>query len=241
ICPVPLHHWTADMGGRGVNIVACFQSRAQLVDRYGPAKAATIINNSGARVLYGGTADRDDLSYWSALAGERDEWVPALDANGRTTSRHLRRVPVLPVAQLATLAPARVVVFTSDIPPVIGWAEQAWRRRDVHAHHHPNALTVRTRAAITRRRAAARAKLWEITEPCVLWGVAGTRAVDAAIAAAFIGFGRWCAAEWRDLRQRVFGTAIPPPYTPPAIAPRLTVVEDEQVDTGEPQDEGSIR
>lgn len=155
ICPVPLHQWTADMGGRGVNIVACFQSRAQLVDRYGEAKAATIINNSGARVLYGGTADRDDLTYWSSLAGERDEWVPALDANGRTTSRHLRRVPVLPVAQLATLPPARVVVFTSDIPPVIGWAEQAWRRRDVRAHHNPGALTVRARAGLARHRVAA--------------------------------------------------------------------------------------
>ncbi len=30
ICPIPLHQWTADMGGRGVSIVACFQSRAQV-------------------------------------------------------------------------------------------------------------------------------------------------------------------------------------------------------------------
>ena len=33
ICPVPLHPWTADMGGRGVTICAAFQSRAQLLDR----------------------------------------------------------------------------------------------------------------------------------------------------------------------------------------------------------------
>ena len=109
ICPVPLHQWSADMGGRGVNIVACFQSRAQLIDRYGDAKAATTINNSGGRVLYGGTADRDDLEYWSALAGERDERVATRDARGRVISWTLRRVPVLPVAQLATLAPGRVV------------------------------------------------------------------------------------------------------------------------------------
>jgi hypothetical protein len=242
ICPVPLHHWTADMGGRGVNIVACFQSRAQLIDRFGEAKAATIMNNSGARILYGGTADRDDLLYWSALAGERDEWVPTLDASGRTTSRHLRRVPVLPVAQLATLPLARVVVYTSDIAPLIGWAEQAWRRRDVHAHHNPNALTVRARAAIVRRRAAARAKVWEIAEPYIVWGAAGTHAVDAAIAAAFVKFGRWCASEWRDLRHRVVGTARPAPYTPPAVAPRLTAVAGshaEETDAGERADEGA--
>ncbi|MDN5856018.1 MAG: TraM recognition domain-containing protein, partial [Actinomycetia bacterium] len=71
ICPIPLHEWSADMGGRGVSIVACFQSRAQIIDRYGPAKAATILNNAGGIVLYGGTTDRDDLQFWSTLAGER--------------------------------------------------------------------------------------------------------------------------------------------------------------------------
>jgi type IV secretory pathway TraG/TraD family ATPase VirD4 len=43
ICPVPLDRWSADMGGRGVSIIACFQSRAQLVDRYGEAKAAPAV------------------------------------------------------------------------------------------------------------------------------------------------------------------------------------------------------
>jgi type IV secretion system protein VirD4 len=150
ICPIPLHQWTADMGGRGVSIVACFQSRAQLVDRYGSAKAATIINNSGARLLFGGTADRDDLEYWSTLAGDRDEPVQTVDPHGRILSSTVRRVPVLACSQLATLPAGRVVVFTRDMPIVVGRAEQAWRRRDVHAAHHPDALTVRTRAALAR-------------------------------------------------------------------------------------------
>ncbi|OLT01436.1 hypothetical protein BJF90_31995 [Pseudonocardia sp. CNS-004] len=149
-----------------------------------------------------------------------------VDAHGHTTARTFRRVPVLPPAQLATLPPARVVVYTSDIPPVIGWAEQAWRRRDVHAHHNPDALTVRARAATARRWAIARAKAWELVEPAVTWGAAGTRAVDAAVAAAFIGFGRWCAAEWRDLRRRVFG-APPAPYTPPPVAQRSSSSEQD--------------
>ena len=105
ICPIPLHQWTADMGGRGVSIVACFQSRAQVIDRYGDAKTATIINNSGARVLFGGTGDRDDLTYWSTLAGERDEPITTTDLHGRVASRTTRRVPVLAPAQLATLPP----------------------------------------------------------------------------------------------------------------------------------------
>jgi len=59
ICPVPLDRWSADMGGRGVCIVARVQSRAQMLGRYGTARTATIMNNAGAKVLFGGTSDRD--------------------------------------------------------------------------------------------------------------------------------------------------------------------------------------
>ena len=61
ISPVPLESWTADMGGRGVTICAAFQSRAQLLARWGEHNAATILNNTGAVVVFGGTRDRDDL------------------------------------------------------------------------------------------------------------------------------------------------------------------------------------
>jgi type IV secretory pathway TraG/TraD family ATPase VirD4 len=194
ICPVPLDRWSADMGGRGVNIVALFQSRAQLVDRYGQAKAAVILNNSGARLLFGGTADRDDLTYWSTLAGERDEPITTTDMHGRVASRSVRRVPVLAPAQLANLPARRVVVFTRDMPPVVGRAEQAWRRPDVHALHHPGALTVRARArlATTRTRAAR----WVAEDTC-----ADRDAVTAATAAA-VG---WCTARFAAVRLRVTG------------------------------------
>lgn len=63
ICPVPLHQWTADMGGRGVTIIGAFQSRAQLLDRYGEAKAEVILNNTAAVMVFGGTRSREDLTY----------------------------------------------------------------------------------------------------------------------------------------------------------------------------------
>ena len=83
------------MGGRGVTICAAFQSRAQLLARYGEHNAATILNNTGAVVLFGGTRDRDDLQFWSTLAGERDEPITTTDLHGRVASRTVRRVPVL--------------------------------------------------------------------------------------------------------------------------------------------------
>lgn len=211
ICPVPLDRWTADMGGRGVNIVAMFQSRAQLVDRYGPAKAAVILNNSGARVLFGGTADRDDLGYWSTLAGERDEPITTTDMHGRVASRSVRRVPVLAPAQLANLPAGRVVVFTRDMPPVVGRAEQAWRRRDVHAVHHPDALTVRTRAFVADRSDAAGRWVADTTRPARTWAATRTNAA--------VG---WCAARFTALRVRVTGhgsSAPAGPYAVPTVQP----------------------
>jgi type IV secretion system protein VirD4 len=204
ICPVPLDKWTADMGGRGVSIVACFQSRAQLVDRYGEAKAAVILNNSGARLLFGGTADRDDLNYWSTLAGDRDERTTTTDMHGRVASRTTRRVPVLAPAQLANLPARRVVAFRRDMPPVVGRAEQAWRRRDVHDFHHPDALTVRARAWRRRRRAIVARWVADRARPARVWTSRRRRTVTG-----------WCVA----LRVRVTGRGGRTGYLSPQIVP----------------------
>ncbi|WP_252443954.1 type IV secretory system conjugative DNA transfer family protein [Pseudonocardia humida] len=131
ISPVPLQSWTADMGGRGVSIVACFQSRAQLLARYGEHDAATILNNTGAVLVFGGTRDRADLEFWSTLAGERDENVLTTDLHGRVASRSVRKVPVLAPGQIANLPAGQVVVIRRGLAPVIGRAEAVWRRADV--------------------------------------------------------------------------------------------------------------
>lgn len=159
ICPVPLDRWSADMGGRGVCIVAAFQSRAQMIERYGPPGAATIMNNAGSKVLFGGTSDRDDLNWWTTLAGERDERITTTDPHGRETSRTVRKVPVLAPAQLAQLPDHKVVVFAPNMPPVIGWAERSWQRPDVRALTCPDALDVRARAWRARAVAGVRARL----------------------------------------------------------------------------------
>jgi len=134
ISPVPLPSWTADMGGRGVTIIGAFQSRAQLIARWGETGAAIILNNAAAVMVFGGTRDRDDLAFWSALAGERDEPVTTTDLHGRTFSRTVRRVPVFPPAQIANLPSGHAVVYRRGIPPVVGKVLMAWRRRDVRAH-----------------------------------------------------------------------------------------------------------
>jgi hypothetical protein len=133
ISPVPLESWTADMGGRGVTILCAFQSRAQLLARWGVHDTATILNNTGAVLVFGGTRDHDDLQFWSTLTGERDEPITTTDLHGRVASRTVRRVPVLQPAQLANLPAGRVVVIRRGLPPVIGRAPMAWHRADVRA------------------------------------------------------------------------------------------------------------
>ncbi|MCF7550906.1 type IV secretory system conjugative DNA transfer family protein [Pseudonocardia sp. WMMC193] len=134
ISPVPLQSWTADMGGRGVTIIAAFQSRAQVIARWGDTGAAIILNNAAVAMVFGGTRDRDDLAFWSTLAGERDEPITTTDLNGRTFSRTVRKVPVLAPAQIANLPTGYAVVYRRGIPPVVGKVLMAWRRRDVRAH-----------------------------------------------------------------------------------------------------------
>jgi type IV secretion system protein VirD4 len=120
ICPIPLASWTADMGGRGVNIIAAFQSRAQLLSKWDNSYAAEIINNAGAIMLYGGTSDRDDLVYWSDVMGHRDEHLD----EDRTTS-----VPIFPPAQLRSLPEKQAIVLRRYMGPVIGRPGRAWDRR----------------------------------------------------------------------------------------------------------------
>ena len=144
ISPVPLDSWTADMSGRGVSIIAAFQSRAQVVARWGETGAAIILNNAASIMVFGGTRDRDDLNHWSTLAGERDEPVTTTDSDGTISSRTVRKVPVIAPAQLANLPAGRVVVFRRGMAPVVGTVRMAWQRRDVRTH---------TRT--TRREAAA--------------------------------------------------------------------------------------
>src|SRR5690606_35092441 len=123
--------WSSDFGGRGVPILACFQSRAQLIQRYGGAGAAVLLNNAGSVLLFGGTKDVADLEAWSTLAGPQDEGVKTRDERGKVVSTTTRPVPVLTPAQIAKLPEGQAVVFRRGMSPAVGRVPMAWQRRDV--------------------------------------------------------------------------------------------------------------
>ena len=139
ICPVPLDRWSADMGGRGVHIIAAFQSRAQILGRWGETAGRAILGNAGAIVLFTQGHDADDLAHWAKLAGERDETTATRNATGEAVSHGERKTSVLSPAQLITLRPGRVVVFRAGLHPVLGRTRMAWTRADVRAHKRATA------------------------------------------------------------------------------------------------------
>lgn len=147
ICRVPLDDWTADMGGRGLSIIAQFQSHTDMVNRWGEHGAGRILNNAGTIMLFGGTKGERDLRWWQALAGEHDELVATTDSAGNVTSRSPRKVPTFTLSQLANLPPFRVLVFAPSMPAVLGWVTPAWKRHDVQAQLAHEARTTRATVA----------------------------------------------------------------------------------------------
>ncbi|GEL23385.1 hypothetical protein PSU4_23390 [Pseudonocardia sulfidoxydans NBRC 16205] len=211
ICPVPLESWTADMGGRGVNIICAFQSRAQLLARYGTHDAATILNNSGSIMVFGGTRDRDDLQFWSTLTGERDEPADTVDPARHSTARGTRKTAVLSPAQIANLPAGRVLVIRRGIPPVIGRAQMIWQRREVRwaqfADDHP--------------------ELVERLEQLAAWWQAMPARVSLRI-------GRL--VRRRAVARPIRGVLTAGPHEPPQGRPRLVVVDALPLDDEDDRD-----
>lgn len=193
ICRVPLDDWTADMGGRGVNIIALFQSRTDMVNKWGEHGAGRILNNAGTAMLFGGTKDERDLRHWQALAGEHDEPVETTDPAGNVTSRSVRKVPTFTLSQLANLPPFRVLVFAPGMSVVVGWVKPAWKRADVKA-------TLRTKSRVTDDTVA------DVVAEAQRAGEAEVWSVDAG-----------------GLTQRVGGHPDDTPALAPAPDPRVSV------------------
>jgi hypothetical protein len=71
-----------------------------------------------------------------------------LDAQGRVTSRTVRKTPVVSPSQLSALPFGQVLVFRRGMPPVVGRAGMVWDRADVRRHQHGPALAARLARAL---------------------------------------------------------------------------------------------
>lgn len=138
--PIPLHDWTADMGGRGLTLHIAAQSLAQLRDVWGDDRAATILGNTGALLVFGGLKTAEDLERISTLCGTR---LVQLDPDDR------RPIPVMTPAEIAALPPLTALLIRSALRPVVGRAPMVWDR-------DPTALTRAATATVHAIREGAR-------------------------------------------------------------------------------------
>jgi type IV secretion system protein VirD4 len=157
VTPVPLHEWTADLGGFGANIHISVQSLAQTKGRWG-ADADTLLGNIGCFIIFGGSPLRDDLADISVLTGrhrmkvlgvnhpdpthDRGRDIDTPSNGGRRWSRRDRHEsgseplrgeyewrPVLTEADIRALQPGQVLVLRRNLPAVVGWAPKSNQRK----------------------------------------------------------------------------------------------------------------
>ncbi|MFE4678195.1 type IV secretory system conjugative DNA transfer family protein [Streptomyces sp. NPDC056723] len=133
ICPLPLHLWSADAGGRNIELLIAAQSISQLRERWGLNGAQTILNNS-VRIVLGGLSVADDLEELSQLCGEKDEEVASpstTDEDKQSRSISTRRVRVMPPDAIRQMKTGTGLVFYRHLPPIRYAFTPVWERKDV--------------------------------------------------------------------------------------------------------------
>ncbi|MER5511538.1 type IV secretory system conjugative DNA transfer family protein [Streptomyces sp. NPDC002766] len=136
ICPLPLHMWSADAGGRNIQLLISVQSPSQLRERWGNNGAQTIMNNS-VRVALGGLSIPQDLEELSLLCGEKDEEVASSsssdDDDKTSRSVSVRRVRVMPQDAIRQMQVGTGLIFYRHLPPIRYRFTPVWERKDVKA------------------------------------------------------------------------------------------------------------
>ncbi|MGW2426031.1 type IV secretory system conjugative DNA transfer family protein [Streptomyces sp. NPDC001709] len=135
ICPLPLHLWSADAGGRNIQLLISVQSPSQLRERWGTNGAQTIMNNS-TRVVLGGLSLPPDLEELSLLCGEKDEEIASpsrTDDDKQSRSVSVRRVRVMPQDAIRQMKEGTGLIFYRHLPPIRYAFTPVWERKDVRA------------------------------------------------------------------------------------------------------------
>ena len=141
--PIPLHRWTADMGGRNFTLHIVAQSLAQLRDESGATTAPTPSWATPAPCSCSAASrPPTDLQDISTLCGTR---LVAVDDDDN------RPLPVFTPADISRIQPGHALVLRNGMRPAVGRAPMVWDRQ-------PTALARAIRwllAHLARRRAAA--------------------------------------------------------------------------------------
>lgn len=118
----------AELGGLGITTAVILQSVASARSVWGEAGERALRDLANITLIWGGQKDVGFLEEISRLAGEHDELVETVTENesGRSTSWTPRRMPVLPIGDIANLAANHAVVVSPHLRPRIA-VLASWR------------------------------------------------------------------------------------------------------------------
>jgi hypothetical protein len=147
ICPVPLPHWLADSGGKGIQIMPVVHGEAQLASRWGDHGRRIILDTCGVKALLPGVSDPQTLEMASRLCGRA-----AFREHGQD---HLSRHPVMDedmIRELPDRPAPFALVIRGGLRPVVARLPMAWKDRTYkRARRAGTAIATLTaaRAAVT--------------------------------------------------------------------------------------------
>ncbi len=139
--PIPLHEWTADMGGFNFTIHIGAQSLSQLDDVWGPRRAAAILGNVGSLIVFGGIKNKADPEHISTLTGTR---LVRLDEDDT------RPLPVMTPAEITALPVGTALVIRNGMRPIVGTAPWIGDRKPTRTRTALNAVGTATTRTVTR-------------------------------------------------------------------------------------------
>jgi type IV secretion system protein VirD4 len=118
----------AELGGLGISTAVVLQSVASARAIWGEAGERALRDLANVTLVWGGQKDIAFLEEISALAGEHDELVETTteSESGRSVSWAPRRMPTLPVGDIANLARNHAVVVSAHLRPRIAYLP-SWR------------------------------------------------------------------------------------------------------------------
>lgn len=137
ICSVPLERWTADSRGLGINIHACFQSPAQIYERWGKFGYQTIWDNC-VKLVLGGLSNMEHLKDLSDLCGKHKEKKdshsksPGPDGTMKESVSWTKvEVDTMTPEQIHNLEPGQILILRKHLGgPVVVHYTPVWDRKD---------------------------------------------------------------------------------------------------------------
>ncbi|MGW3491545.1 type IV secretory system conjugative DNA transfer family protein [Streptomyces sp. NPDC001054] len=140
ICSVPLQRWTSDSRGFGINVHACFQSPAQIYERWGKYGYQSIWDNC-TKIILGGLSNTEHLHDLSELCGKHKEkreshsTSPGPDGTMReTVSWTMVEVDTMTSSDIMNLPPGKLLILRKHLGgPVVASFTPVWERKDIKA------------------------------------------------------------------------------------------------------------